>query len=41
MALCVMKRPGDSMTVSVRLLVNVLVTVLVMGRTIDRNGVMS
>ena len=40
MALCVMKRPDDSMTGSVRLLVNVLVTVLVMGRTISRNGAM-
>ena len=40
MALYVMKRPGNSMAGSVRLLVNVLVTVLVMGSTIYRDGAM-
>ena len=40
MVLYVMKRPSDSIAGSVCLLVNVLVTVLVMGSTIARNGAM-
>ena len=40
MALCVMNRPDDSMTGFICLLVNVLVTVLVVGSTIAHNGAM-
>ena len=40
MVLFVMKRPGDSMTISVHFLVTILVMVLVVESTIARNGAM-